>query len=226
MPESQALENAMKSNGLQHSRYMRLHNVVDDFFYTVVRQPQPVKQLLHVSCFEERSKNIKGLLRAVKMLSTVRRDFRLVLTGNGVDYKEVREYAKSLAFPEGMLVWTGELTPEGVAEEMSKADVFVLFSNYENAPVVISEALASGVPVVSSSVGGVAEMVSEQYGILTEAGNEREMAEKLDYILGSLEKYDRALIRRDAKKYSYDMVGKQLHDIYKQLCTDSSGHTA
>ena len=68
--------------------------------------------------------------------------------------------------------------------------------------------------------------MKKQYGILTEAGNEREMAEKLDYILGSLEKYDRALIRRDAKKYSYDMVGKQLHDIYKQLCTDSSVHTA
>jgi glycosyltransferase involved in cell wall biosynthesis len=49
-----------------------------------------------------------------------------------------------------MIEFMGEKMPTEVAEYMQQSDFFVLFSNYENSPVVISESLACGKPVISS----------------------------------------------------------------------------
>ena len=97
----------------------------------VKSQESRVKTLLHVSCFDERAKNVKGLLRAAKMLSEKRQDWRLKLVGTGVDYEDVRAYADSLDIPQGCLEWTGELTPQQVSDEMHSADALVLSSRYE-----------------------------------------------------------------------------------------------
>lgn len=216
---------AMRDCGIHNARWERTHNVVDDFFYQTDRAHEitksrghEIKTLLHVSCFDERAKNIKGLLRAVKMLSKKRQDWRLVLVGTGADYREVRAYADSLNLPEGLLTWTGELTPLQVAEQFDQADLFVLPSRYENAPVVISESLAKGVPVISTCVGGIPEMVNEQCGILVTPGDDTELAQALERILNQYADYDRNYIREQGKAYSFAAVGQQLKAIYEQVC--------
>ena len=213
---------AMRDCGICNRHCGRINNVVDDFFYKESQNGKDEKRktLLHVSCFDERAKNVKGLLRAAKTLSDKRQDWQLVLVGTGVDYNEVRAYADSLEFPKGLLRWTGELTPHEVAEEFDKADIFVLSSNYENAPVVISESLAKGVPVISTTVGGIPEMVSRQSGILVAPGNDNQLFQALNYMLDHYGEYDRTLIREAGKQYSFETVGKQLKDIYEQ-CTAS-----
>ncbi len=114
-----------------------------------------------MSCFDEKAKNVKGLLRAAKMLSEKRQDWRLVLVGTGVDYAEVRDYAQTLEIPEELLEWTGELTPREVAEQMHKADAFVLSSRYETYGVVLAEAVAADLPIISTPVG-----IAEETGAL------------------------------------------------------------
>jgi len=208
---------AMKACGIEAQRWGRIHNVVEEFFYrekTASLKDKRQKTLLHVSCFDERAKNVKGLLRAAKMLSEKRQDWQLVLVGTGIDYQEVRSYAKDLAIPENLLRWTGELTPHEVADEMDKADVFVLPSHFENAPVVLSESLAKGLPIVASRVGGIPEMVSESCGILVTPGKDDELVQALDRMLDHYKEYDYALIREQGKPYSFSTVGKQLKDIY------------
>ncbi len=123
---------AMRACGIENERWGRIDNVVDEEFFNrppTLPRREGVKTFLHVSCFDERAKNVKGLLRAAKMLSEKRKDWKLVLVGTGVDYEEVREYAGSLEIPDGLLEWTGELTPRelstpvGIAPEV--ADMLV-----------------------------------------------------------------------------------------------------
>ena len=160
---------------------------------------------------------MKGLLRAAKMLSEKRQDWQLVLVGTGIDYQEVRSYAKDLAIPENLLRWTGELTPHEVAEKMDKADIFVLPSHFENAPVVLSESLAKGLPIVASRVGGIPEMVSESCSILVTPGKDDELVQALDSMLDHHQEYDRAQIREQGKPYSFSTVGKELKAIYESV---------
>ena len=183
------LQRAMQACGIAAREWGTIDNVVDDFFYAssmsrdlevspitnnqspitnhqspITNNQSPItnrKVLLYVSCFDEKAKNVKGLLRAAKMLSMNRQDWKLVLVGTGVDYDDVRAFAKTLDMPEGLLEWTGELTPEQVAQRMHNADALVLSSRYETYGVVLAEAAAAGLPIVSTPVG-----IAEETGAL------------------------------------------------------------
>jgi len=216
---------AMRECGIQARRWELIRNVVDDFFYTPVNIPQfrdsAQKNILHISCFDERAKNVKGLLRAAKSLSGKRRDWCLTLVGTGVDYEDVRRFADTLDIPHDQLRWTGELTPQQVAGEFDKADFFVLPSNYENAPVVLSESLVKGVPVIATRVGGIPEMVNEQCGVLVTPGDENELAQAMENMLDNCRTFDRNRIRQAGEPYSYAAVGAQLKALYETLAVRS-----
>ena len=225
---SNRLAEAMRQCGVTNADSRKINNVVEDFFYVKVEsqksKAESVKTLLHVSCFDERAKNVKGLLRAAKALADQQQDWQLVLVGTGVDYKEVRAYADELKFPEGLLQWRGELPPRQVAEELAQADIFVLPSNYENAPVVISESLARGVPVISTRAGGIPEMVSSECGILVPPRDDQALTEAIANMLDHYNDYNRDTIRQAGLQYTYESVGTRLANIYREVCTTPSSH--
>lgn len=217
MPVSEDLMQAMKSHGLLNNNYLVVNNVVDDFFF---QQSENVKNnrkfILHVSCFDDEQKNISGILRVVKKLSTIRNDFTMTMVGTGIDFEDLVNYAKELNIPNEVIRFTGELSPVEVAKEFHLCDFFVLFSNHENSPVVISESLCCGKPVLSTDVGGISEHINSSNGILIEAKNEESLLEKTTNLLDHYFEYDTESIIEEAKtKFSYHMVGKQIYKIYQ-----------
>lgn len=219
MPVSEHLAKAMQALGFKAKQWEKINNVVDDFFYNkpqTTKKTSTRKTLLNITCFDEPHKNVKGLLRAAKALSEKRRDWQLVLVGTGVDFDDVRTYAESLEFPDGLLVWTGELTPREVAIEFDKADIFVLSSNYENAPVVISESLATGTPVIVTIVGGIPEMVDKSCGILVPTRDDLALTNAMLHMLDHYQEYDRDTIRQYGKQYAFATIGQKLKKIYEQ----------
>lgn len=218
-PVTHNLAIAMQKHGLKNSNYKVINNVVEDiFFESTVPILRKTKRILHVSCFDELHKNIKGILRAVSSLSINHKDFELVLIGTGTDFENIRNYAETLNFNGCKVIFAKEQTPAEVAQYMKNSDVFVLFSNYENAPVVISESHACGLPVVSSNVGGINELVNDANGILINAGDENKLKESIEKILYDSLKYDKQAIIAQAKSdYSYESVGKQYISLYKEV---------
>lgn len=221
MPVSKSLQQAMIMHGLQNQHYNVINNVVDDFFFKTVspEKTQVVKkQILHISCFDDEPKNITGMLRAIKELSMERNDFVLTIAGTGKDELKIKTMARQLQFPEGMIVFTGELAPPDIAAEFAKTDFFVLFSTNENAPVVISESLACGKPVVSTNVGGIPEMLDSSNSILIHPKDEKALKEALNTMLDHYQEYDAQKIRMAAyPKYSYEKVGITIFESYKQV---------
>ena len=212
---SNMLRDAMQNCGLKNDNFQIIDNVVDDFFYEA--QKSNTKQqfkFVHISCFDEPHKNVKGILRAVKNLLQQRVDFELVIIGIGPDWQDVVQYAKELDLPDNIVRFVGEQSPEEVCRYFAESDAFVLFSNYENAPVVISESLATGTPVISTNVGGIPDMVNEQCGILINPGDESALCEKMSWMIDNKEVFDATEIRRTAQRFTYDNVGKRLFDIY------------
>ena len=211
---SEPLQKAMQACGIENEHWGTIDNVVDDFFFEprVKSQESRVKTLLHVSCFDERAKNVKGLLRAAKMLSEKRQDWRLKLVGTGVDYPEVRAYADTLDIPQGCLEWTGELTPQQVADEMHRADALVLSSRYETYGVVLAEAAAAGLPILSTPVGiaeEVADLIVPQEIAQHKAGT---FAEFIESIL-----WNEKITNQKSEitnQFTADAIGRKLVSIY------------
>jgi glycosyltransferase involved in cell wall biosynthesis len=217
MPVSVFLKNAMINKGLTNKNYIVVNNVVDDFFFQ--QEPKVFrekKRILHVSCFDERTKNVCGILRAIKKLSLERNDFELILIGDGADFNIAKSCANELNLDSSVVSFLGEKPPMEVAKWMKNSDFFVLFSNYENMPVVISESLVSGIPVLTVDTGGISEMVNKINGKLLQVGDENALYEGLKNMLNHYKEYDSEKIIQDsAQKFSYEYVGQSILQVYQ-----------
>jgi glycosyltransferase involved in cell wall biosynthesis len=217
LPVSVNLKNAMLEQKLYNRNYIVVNNVVDDFFFeNAPTQSRSKKRMIHISCFDERAKNIKGIIRATHTLSKIRQDVELVIIGTGQDFDEIYAYNQTFQFPKEMVHFLGEKTPEEVAYWIQNSDFLVHFSNYENAPVVISESLAAGKPVISTNVGGISEYINDSNGILIKAGDETALTENMNFLLDHLANYNPKNMKTSAQhKFSYHSVGKEIYTIYK-----------
>jgi glycosyltransferase involved in cell wall biosynthesis len=102
----------------------------------------------------------------------------VVLVGDGPERQNLEAYAKA----EGVrLILAGQVSK--VRPFYDLADVFVLPSDSEGSPNVLLEAMAEGLPIVSTNVGGVKETVNDSVeAILVEAGNSKALSEALSKI--------------------------------------------
>ena len=205
---------AMKNHGLKNDNYVVLPNVVNlDMFHISEKNNNPCK-IIHISCFEDKSKNISGLLESLKMIDENGIDFQCTLIGEGMDLELMKEKAQNLQLIN-KVSFTGLLQGQELADELSSGDFLVLSSNYENMPVVILEALASGLPVVSTNVGGIKEMIDDTKGILVEPSNKKALAEAMIKMIETHKNYDANYLRNSViEKYGYESVGRFLSRLY------------
>jgi glycosyltransferase involved in cell wall biosynthesis len=125
-----------------------------------------------------RLKAPKDFPTLIRALSSLEPDsFEAVIVGDGPDRPRLEEEIEALGL-EGRVRLAGER--RDVPQLLAAADVFVLPSTSEGLPVSVLEAMAAGVPVVASRVGGVPEQVSDgETGLLVEPGDLDELATAL-----------------------------------------------
>ncbi|MGA9762551.1 MAG: glycosyltransferase [Gaiellaceae bacterium] len=227
LPVSMYLQRAIAAYGID-ACFELVPNVVDTslFFPRDREAGAREKRLLFVGNLE--STHIKGfptLLDALTRLSERRRDWRLDVIGTGPARAGYEEKAAASGLAESIF-FHGTKTKREVAELMRAADVFVLPSRYDNMPCAVVEAMASGLPVVSTAVGGIPEMVGEGAGILVPPSDPAALAGALGAVLSNLGSYDRAKLAADARaRYSLEAVGAQLQGIYSSLLSASATET-
>ena len=216
MPVSLDLQHCMEGHGV-HNRFQVIYNLVNtDIFRLGEAKTENKKHLLHISTLRDEAKNFSGILHVVEKLKQQRDDFELHVIH---DY-EAPEFKAFVAEHNltDCVVFHGKKTSAEVAEAYQKADFFVLFSNFENLPCVIVEAFASGVPVLSTSVGGIAEIVSDERGILIPQGNEEALLQGMNQMLDHCHDYDREAIRDYAiKTFAAQNIGRQIFEVYKEV---------
>lgn len=215
---SMDLIKAMQGHGLKNKDYRLVDNVVDPVFFDMPFSGRNtvVSEFVHVSCFTDEQKNISGLLRVVKSLSEKRSDFHFTFVGNGEDFEILRKEAVRLKIPVEQITFTGLLEGKPLTETMARADALVLFSNYENMPVVINESFVLGIPVFSTNVGGIAEMINDQNGFLVPKGDEKGLVNALNDFLDKKLTFESDKIREIAReRFSQETIGKDLLKIYQ-----------
>ncbi|MFZ4546960.1 MAG: glycosyltransferase [Bacteroidales bacterium] len=214
---SQNLSSAMQSHGLTNKNYLVLPNVVDTDAYSIDNQKEKnrIKRFVHISCFEDRSKNISGILRAISKLSQIRQDFECIMVGEGIDLEKMKSLASDLQLNEPMLKFTGLLENDNLIKEYRQADFMVMFSNYENMPVVISESFSCGLPIIATSVGGIPEYVNIENGRLIAARDETSLLEAICYMLDHSSDFDKNIIRQQAvETFGKQAVAEKLELLY------------
>lgn len=220
------LRDAMLKHRLVNPCYNLLPNLVDASRFTPgesIRTGKGSIEFIHVSCFEDKSKNISGLLRAISHLGGKRSDFKCRLIGTGEDYDRLVHLAEELRIRDRFACFTGLLEGDDLVKAFQGAGFMVITSHYENLPVVIGEAFACGLPVMATTVGGIPEVVNDNNGLLVPPGDDLRLEQGLDYMLDHYHAYNRAEIRKEAiSRFGKEAVTTVLQSVYNKALTSGS----
>ncbi|MFZ0699050.1 MAG: glycosyltransferase family 4 protein [Thermoplasmata archaeon] len=158
-PEARSLA----SLGVDRDRIRIIPNGIEleDFLppRTVARRVGPLR-ILYVGRIDTEQKGLEDLLRAIAELG---RATEVSLRVVGEDWgaaPTLRILSRRLGI-ESVVVWTGVVSPAALREEYASADLFVLPSRFEPFGIVLLEAMASGLPVIATRVGGIPEVVTD-----------------------------------------------------------------
>lgn len=170
--------------------------------------------------------DIPTALQAFQIVKQKYPSARLSVTGSGPQRKRLEVLAESLYIADAVL-FTGRLDVDEIANLYKSADLMVNSSTVDNMPNSILEAMASGVPIVSTNVGGIPYLICQgKSGILVPPRDSVMMA---DAILRVLQDSDLAktLIKTGydvVSKYSWKNVKQQLFSVYARVLKKSSFH--
>ncbi len=162
-------------------------------------------------------KNVRRLLDAIRIVREKEPLVHLLLVGEGPDLRTLEPQAAALGIADAV-TFVGYVPQNDTPSYYRAADVFALTSDFDNSPNVVLEAMACGLPVVSTDVGGVREFVGADGGDLVPAGDAAAFAAAL---LGVFSAPDRAAAtgrhnRRTAiARFSWRVSAQKLLDVYR-----------
>ncbi len=168
-------------------------------------------------------KGIDILLPALATLTAADLRWRAIVGGNGA-VEEARARAEALGIADHIHFpgWVGE---EDVSRYMREADIFTLPSRAENQPLSILEAMAHGLPVVSTRVGAIPEQVLDgESGLLVPPGDVQALADALARLVrdaGLRTAMGAAGKRHFARHYSLAACADRFAALYRSLLPGS-----
>jgi glycosyltransferase involved in cell wall biosynthesis len=139
-----------------------IENPIDDRCFGVESDQEPGRILYSGTIINR--KNLIGLLEAVRLLAAKGSNVRLCVAGSQTAEPDYFARCARFVKENGLadrVDFLGTLAIDAILREMSRANLLALASYQETAPMVISEAMAAGKPVVTTPAGGSADMVED-----------------------------------------------------------------
>jgi glycosyltransferase involved in cell wall biosynthesis len=130
----------------------------------------------------------KGLFTLIESIPTVVKRFKnakFIISGKGQsdEMKKLISHAERLGV-KGNIVFTGYFPDKKLPKLYQAADVFAFSTFYEHHPFAVLEALSTGLPVVTTKVGGIPETITDgKNGFMCEPFNSKEFSDRILYLL-------------------------------------------
>jgi glycosyltransferase involved in cell wall biosynthesis len=187
---------------------------------------EAARQKFGVGCGEKiilyvgRLRDYKGIMYLISAMSKISRNdstAKLVVVGGDQGEKQnVERMIEELSLQEKIDL-VGEKSPEDVLDYMVSADIFVLPSLREGFPNVFLEAMGSGLPIVSTNVDGLPEIIADGInGFLVPPKNADQLADKVCQLLSDTELREKIskhnLVK--IKQFDINVISEQLEKIY------------
>lgn len=213
------VSNLMKERLKKYSNKCEIiPNLVDTDKYKVKRYKRGKTLNLVNICALRKGKGIEYIIEALSILVNKKKikDIHLNIVGDGYLMNYYKETAEELNVDK-YITFHGQKTRDEIIDILSKNDIFVVGSNYETFCIPGVEALASGIPIVSTKCGGIEEYLDKKCGELCEVKNPEDIANKIEYVSKNLDKYDVNYLRKVSDRFSYKNGTDIAKKIYKKI---------
>jgi glycosyltransferase involved in cell wall biosynthesis len=226
LPVSKALQGAIARYGIQRN-FEIVPNVVDTDLFTLepaLADPQgaqgdatnkstSIKLLCVANMPDSEVKGYRYLIHALAALRD-RADWQLDIIGDGPKQAVYEQMVCELGLAE-RVKFHGYQPKLAIVRAMQQAALFVLASVWDNMPCVLIEAMATGLPIVATNVGGIPEVVTPEVGLLAEPGDVDSLKAAITQMIDALDCYCPERLAALAQQYSTVVVGQQLDRIYR-----------
>ncbi len=216
--DSNRLKDRMQELGLTNA-YYSIPNVVDVMQFNIPQtlQKNKIINFIHISSFDEEQKNVSGIIRTFAKVHADYHDATLTLVGDGEMRPFLQKLSDSLTLGESV-TFTGLKTGNELVELIQNSSAFILFSNYENMPCVMLEAMACGVPVIGTRTGDVPDVINSKNGILVDARNEDQLKDAMVSIIKNKGQFNSLGIRNSIiNKVSPAEIARQYLAVYNSV---------
>ncbi|MBH0157436.1 N-acetyl-alpha-D-glucosaminyl L-malate synthase BshA [Fictibacillus sp. 5RED26] len=206
-----------------------VHNFVDERVYyrrsnnAELRQTYGIEEnekvIVHISNFRK----VKRLEDVIKSFALIRKELssKLLLIGNGPELTTACELVRELDIEDDVLFLGKQ---ENVGELFSICDLKLLLSEKESFGLVLLEAMACGVPVIGTNIGGIPEVIVDgETGYMVELGDPESVAQKALALLQDEEKlmtFRENSVRHVKENFLSDKIVSIYEDIYYSLVGD------
>lgn len=210
------LYHAFKERGYVNLITIPNNIYIGDYKFTKRDTFQP--RLLWVRSFDK-TYNCEMAVDVLRLLLLQYPDATLCMVGPDKDgsMQSVKDLAAKYGLTERMKI-TGKMSKPEWHKLSEKYDIFISTTNFDNTPVSVIEAMALGLPVVSTSVGGVPYLIDDgKEGLLCEKGNAGDMVKKIMQLISSPEKSKAicANARKKVESFDWEVVKKQWNELLK-----------
>jgi len=166
------------------------------------------------------TKRVQMLIDAVEILHRDGRKLHLTIVGGGQAEQELREIVSTRDLDE-VIEMAGRVRAENMPQLYRDNDVFVSASMQEGMSNAMLEAMASGLPIVTTRCEGVEELIADN-GMVVEQANAQSIAEAVETLAGDQERYSRmrTAARKQAEKFTWRNSANQYIEIYKKVIAE------
>ncbi len=186
-------------------------------FYPIKKTKKEKIRIICVSRLIER-KGIDDLIRVVQLIMKDLNNFEVLIAGEGKLGKKLKKLSSELG-TTSKVKFLGFIRNEDLPSLYQSSDIFVLPSKKEGMSNSMLEAMASGLPIITTDVGGIEELIKEN-GIVIPQGRIDVLADALTELILNPEKRRRMGIesREISSKMSWGNVAKRYYKIYMRTC--------
>lgn len=182
---SEAVKNSLiRQVGLSPEKIEVIYNGIDPKKFTSLPYKAHRQEAFITICSISRlyrTKGLKYLLVAARKVIDKFANLKLIIVGDGPAKDDLITFAQKLGISEHV-EFTGKQLD--IEEVLARTDIFVLPSYSEGLSIAVIEAMASGIPVIATSVGGIPELVTDRVsGILVPVYNAEAIAEAIVYLI-------------------------------------------
>jgi glycosyltransferase involved in cell wall biosynthesis len=167
-----------------------------------------------------KGKGVYELVEAFINLSQKYQHLQLILVGSGQESATINSIVSSIGLANRIHM-TGSLHHDEISQWLSAADIFVFPSHNEGLPNAVLEAMACGLPVVATRVGGIPEAIEDgQSGILIKEKDADSLIRAIDRLLGNEElakqmgRNGRNMVEQN---FSWEKNAEQMIRIYREV---------
>jgi len=211
---SQTLINTINTKINCATKIVLIPNILDDKFEDlVINEKKEISNFKFVNVGSLLPiKNHKLLIDAFKLICN--KNIELTIVGNGPLLNELKRYSTKIP----NILFKGSLSNNEVLETLTNSHAFILSSNNETFGVAIIEALACGLPVISTKSGGPEFIITKTNGLLVENNNPISLSNAMLELIKNYNIYNALDIRNECiKNYGTNTFTNRIIPIYNNM---------